>query len=149
MPVDLSVEGADEFQRLARQLRDAGEKDLRRELFRGIERAVKPLKEAAKDSARQRLPRGGGLADKVAAAKFSTKKRTGKDPGIRLTAKGPIDVEALDRGRLRHPVFGNRRVWVNQTVPAGWFTEPVEAGAPEVRVELLKALDDVKRKIDG
>lgn len=147
MPADISIEGADEFQRVARQLRDVADKELRRDLYRGIERAVKPLKERAKDSARRRLPRSGGLAEKVAKSKFKTRKSAGRDPGIRLEASGTIDVAALDRGQLRHPVFGHRAVWVEQKVEAGWFSDAMESGADEVRSHLLDVLDDVKRRL--
>lgn len=147
MGVDLRVEGADDFQRVARELREVGDVELRRELYRGIERAVKPLKEAARDAARQRLPHRGGLAEKVAKSKFSTRRRSGRDPGIKIVAKDPIDLASIDRGRLRHPVFGNRRVWVNQSVPAGWFTDAMEKGAADVRRELLEVLGDVEKKL--
>lgn len=149
MPVDISVEGAEQFRALARHLRDVGDKDLRKELYRGIERATKPLKQAAKESAAENLPRSGGLARDVAASRFSTRKRAGRDPGIsiRATGKRVSDVRALDRGRLRHPVFGNRGVWVTQTVRPGWFTEAIDDKAAVVREELLQVFDALTRQL--
>ncbi len=33
-----------------------------------------------------------------------------------------MDLRSLDRGRLRHPLFGNREHWYNESVPRGWWT---------------------------
>jgi hypothetical protein len=146
--IDVKVTGADALARLSRDLKDAGEKDLRRELLRGIQRAAKPAREAAKTAARNELPRRGGLNDRVAASKFTARTRTGgKNPGVRITGKGELDLPALDRGRLRHPLFGNRRRWYEQRIDAGWFTKAMEDLAPQIRRELLKAIDDVRAKL--
>lgn len=148
MAVELSVAGADKLGDVARRLRETGDKALRAELLRGINRATRPLKAAAQQSARDRLPRRGGLNEFVASSKFSTSTRTGRDPAVRITAtKAGHDVRALDRGRLRHPLFGNRRHWFNQQVPAGWFTDAMEAGAPVVRRSIVDVLDDVAKKV--
>ena len=149
MPADLRVEGVERLERASRQLREVGDKDLRREMFRAIQRSTKPLRGKAKEAALRELPKRGGLNVWVAQSRFSTKTRgSGKKAGVRITAtKGKHDLRALDAGRLRHPVYGNRNVWVNQSVPAGWFSKTIENGADEVRKELVKALDDVLKQI--
>lgn len=147
MESSLRIEGAEQLERVARELKDLGDKDLRKELFRGFNRATKPLKAAVRASAEVRLPKRGGLNRFVASSRLSTRTRaTGKNVGVRIVAaKGDSDVEAIDRGRLRHPVFGNRKVWVTQQVTPGWFTAPLVAGERIVQYELLKVLDDVER----
>lgn len=150
MPVDVRIagDGADKLEVLSRRLKAAGDSELRRELYRGLNRATKPLKEAAKRAARQDLPRRGGLNELVASARFSTRTRGGgRTPGVSLTAsKAGTDLRWIDRGKLRHPVFG-RSTWVNQTVPAGWFTKTLEAEGPAVRKELVTVLDDIARRL--
>lgn len=147
--MDLRIEGAEQLDRLSRELRAVGNKDLRRDLYRGIQRATKPLKERAKDAARSKLPKRGGLNEFVAASKFATKTRgSGANVGVRITAaKAGHDVRSIDRGRLRHPVFGNRSVWVNQSVEPGWFSETIDDGAPVVRGELIEVIRDVARRL--
>ena len=144
--------GAEEFAKLARDLRAAGDKDLRKELYRGLNRATKGLKDAAKDSARRTLPQGGGLADRVARARFSTRARAGRSPSIRIVAKDskgrPVDLYALDQGTVRHPTFG-RRPWVAQRVDPGWFTEPMERGAGDARRHIEAAVAEVARKFNA
>lgn len=147
MPVDISIEGADELARVGRQLRQVADKELRKELLAGLNRATKPLKESAKRSAQTSLPRRGGLAAKVAGSRFATRSRlSGRDPSVRITAKG-MDLRSLDTGSLRHPVFGNRKVWVTQRVARGWFSKPIESGADEVRREILNVLEDITRRL--
>src|SRR5882757_3447026 len=130
----MKVTGADRLARLGAALKDAGDKDMRRELFKAMQRAAKPMKAAARTAAREHLPRRGGLGERVAGSKFSAKtSASGKNPGLRIIGAGDLDLPALDRGRVRHPVFGNRHNWVNQQIPVGWFTNAMNEKAPAVR----------------
>lgn len=146
--MDVRIRGAQQLGDLSKRLRAAGEdgKGLRRELYRGIQRASKPLRAEAQQAARRELPQRGGLAAEVGRAKFSTRTRAGRNPGVSIQAKGEA-VRSTDRGFIRHPVFGNREVWVTQQVPPGWFTETMQAGAPRVRREILEAMENVAQQI--
>ena len=147
--MDLRIRGAEQLGDLSKRLRAAGEdgKGLRRELLKGIQRATKPLKADAKRAAGSKLPQSGGLAAEVARAKFTTRTRTGgRNVGVTILAKGDV-VRSSDRGRIRHPVFGNRSAWVTQDVTPGWFTETMQDSAPKVRGEILEAMQDVARRI--
>jgi hypothetical protein len=60
-----------------------------------------------------------------------------------------IDLQSLDRGRLRHPLFGNRRYWYMQAVRPGWFTSAVEGhvnatGEGELNVAVDKTVDSLR-----
>jgi hypothetical protein len=144
----VSIRGLERFARLSKDLRQAGAKELRRELYRGLQRAAKPLIADAKVSARS-LPHRGGLADRAARARFRVKARAGRTPSISIVAadaKGrSVDLDALDRGTVRHPTFGHRP-WVAQQVRPEWFTRPMVNGSPQVRDEMLRAVDDVAAK---
>lgn len=146
---DLRIEGADALAKVARRLRDIGDRELKRELFRGINRAVKPLKDEAAKGALQTLPRRGGLAAKVAKVRVRVETRTGASTaGVQLrgTVAG-MNLRAIDRGQLRHPVFGNREVWTVQSVPAGWWSRTLDSRAADVtRLRVAEAMADVARK---
>lgn len=144
--LELTVRGADQLADLSKRLRQAGEKDLRREMHRGIRRAAGPLIADAREHARATLPKHGGLNERVARSKFSVRARSGRDPGVRIIAKG-VDARLDKAGRDRHPVFGDRHVWVVQQVRPGWFRIPMERGAPRVRRELLLAFHVVARRL--
>ena len=150
MPVDLKIVGTDKLRDVTRALREAGDvgKGLKKELIKGINRATKPLRVAAKVNAAAKLPKRGGLAKRVAKTRMTTKTRTGRDPSVRILAgkNAVADPSRIDRGRIKHPVWG-RGPWILQDIPKRWFTEPMQEGAPIVRPELIDAMDDVARKI--
>jgi len=145
--LDVTVRGADEIAHVSRLLREVGDKELRRDLYRGLNRATSPLKRAVKERARATLPSRGGLAARVASSSIAVRTRGGQHPGVRLVARGKANLDRLDRGVVRHPVFGNREVWVSQQVTPGWFTEPLQEGVAPVQRELLDVLDDISRRL--
>lgn len=147
---DLQIKGADKLDQVAKALKQAGDKELKKELYAGLNRATKPLRAAAKKSAEANLPRKGGLNRRVARARMSTRRRGGRDPGIKIVAKGLDQLGRIDaRGEVKHPVYGHRDRWVTQDIPEaqGWFTDPMQAGAEDVRKELVKTLDGIAKKI--
>jgi hypothetical protein len=146
--VDLTVTGADKLAKLAAALKEAGHEDLRKELGKAMGRAARPLKAAARAGAAQGLPYRGGLAERVATSRFTSRTRTtGRNVGVRIVGASDMDLKAMNRGRLKHPVHGNRRVWVTQQIPPGWFTNSQLIEVPAVRAELVKAIDAVARKL--
>jgi hypothetical protein len=148
--VDLQIKGADQLGALAKALRQAGDKELQKELYAGLNRATKPLRQAAKESAERNLPQRGGLNKRVAKARMSTRRSAGRNPGVRIVAKGLDQLSRMDaKGEVKHPTYGRRDRWVTQEIreAQGWFSDPMKAGAPAVRRELIKTLDKVARKV--
>lgn len=153
--MDVKVTGAEEFGILARRLKEAGAKDLRKELYAGINRSVKPLRADVKQAAGEQLP--GRYADIIATTmKISARKRAaGQNPAIYLVGKAKTsrgsdrDLGSLNRGRLRHPLFGNRKRWYDQRIRPGFWSGTLTADAPKVRQELVEAIQKVARKIEA
>jgi len=78
-----------------------------------------------------------------------TKTRTtAKVTSVRITAANAYEVKKMNAGMLRHPVHGNRKKWVTQTIKAGWFSDPVEEDAPQIRDEIGKAMAAVAAKLE-
>src|SRR5262245_41038793 len=110
--VDITVTGADEFGRLARKLREAGAKDLRKELYAGINRAVKPLRTDVKTAAAEFMPARYGPTLAGSLKVTARKRGGGSNPAIFLVGRaGNRRIDAVNRGQLRHPLFGNRAHW--------------------------------------
>lgn len=151
MPVELRIEGARNLEKLSKKLKAAGDATLRKELYAGINRATKPAKTAIKEAARRELPKKGGLNEFIAKSSVTTRTRGGgKNPGVQIVAKKKgHDIRAIDRGRLRHPVWGNRRVWVTQQIKPGFFTDTIGAQINDLRRAVIKVLDDIARKVAG
>jgi len=59
------------------------------------------------------------------------------------------DLNSINSGRLRHPLFGNRNYWYNQNVEPGFWDEAMRRGEKNVRDELLNAIDNVASKFYG
>ena len=150
MVVRIRVSGALQMRELGLELRAMGEegKGFRRELLAAIRVAAAPAPAAAKAHAREILPHGGGLANLVAADRISIRSRlTGKGVGVRVVnTRGG---ELLDKGFVKHPVFGNRKVkWPIQQVRPGWFSDPMEATGPAVTTAVVGVILRTGRILD-
>jgi hypothetical protein len=152
--VDVKVQGAEEFGTLARHLKQAGDKELRKELYAAINRKAKPLADGVRASLGQYMP-NRYAAELAPSLRIATSKLAGRNPAVRLKAQAktrrgkPRELARLDQGVLRHPLHGNRRHWYNQPVRAGFYTGELEQGAPKVRQELVEAIQAVARKIEA
>lgn len=152
MVAELRIEGADKFGELARALRRAGDKELRTALYRGINSSVKPLSEDVKKRTPEYFPRRYA-AELAKTLKVRVRRRAGRDPSIRLMGQSKTklgkerDLASLNRGRLRHPLYGNRSYWYDQKVPPNWWDDPMLEGVDEVREVLVNVLDDIGAKL--
>lgn len=136
--IDLVIEGGDELYAVAKRLRGA-DKVIRKEMLQGIRTAAKPLTAKARAGAAD-LPRRGGLAALVGRSRFSVQTKTAaRTAGVRIVARNTHDIGGMDRGRLRHPVFGTK-AYVNQAVRPGWFSDPLKHAADTVRPEIMAAI---------
>lgn len=58
-----------------------------------------------------------------------------------------MDIASLNRGRVRHPLFGNRKVWFDEAVRPGFIDQAVDRTRPKVHAEVLKAIDHTLSKV--
>lgn len=152
--MDVEIRGADDVDALVRRIRThADAKALRKELYAGLNRVTKGVREDMKASIGPSLPSRGGLATLVMAkASLTTSAVSGRNAGVRIKARHKsYDLKGLNEGRLRHPVFGNRNVWVEQTagVNPGFLDEAFEKSKPEVTRGIQRVLADIARKVEG
>lgn len=151
MAGDFVIEGANQFGALAKRLKDAGDKELKKELYSAISRAAKPVAADVKANVPNYMPKGYQATLSGSLRISTTKRASARDPGItiRARAKGksePRYVGPLDNGELRHPVYGNRNVWRVTTVKPGFFTAEVQKHADNVRNEISTAMQLVAEK---
>ena len=141
--------GADQLEDLGRALKHA-DKQLKKDMLRAFREAGKPVVKDIKARAGDSLPASGGFASRVARSTIGVRTRlSGKSTGIRIQASGKkgattATIKGLDEsGEWRHPVWGNRSVWVSQSAAGaiGWFSEPIEDNEGRLRSELLDAMD--------
>jgi len=157
LELTLSRSSQDDLRKLARQLRTVGDaKAIRRDLTKGLRAAARPAQQEAKAAALalpSKRPGSTGLRRQIAAATGTQVRTTGRNAGvkIRVSKKRMGDKARLPRlmnkGTWRHPVFGNREVWVTQTSRYLWFDRPLLLSGPLVRREIKKVLDDIERRL--
>lgn len=148
-------DGGEKLAALSRALKAAGEKDLERQLDRGVREPLKALVPQLPPSARAVLPKRGGLAEKVAQSKIGVRRyNAGRYPGVRLVASNQYGLARKDRGKVRHPVFADQAksrdewVWVDQEITPGWFSDVVEPAREDVNARVSAVIDDVARQIE-
>lgn len=150
--------GADDFLKLSKALKNAGQKDLRKELHNAMKKAAKPLIPDARAAALARLPQRGGLAKRVAKQTFTVQVRTAeKLHGVRVARPRRFYASAQlnDKGVVRHPVHAKpgttrkEQAWRTQPVPAakGWFDEAMKQQGPQITQDVIDAMETVARKI--
>jgi hypothetical protein len=170
MVQDFRITGTGQLLELSRKLRAAGHENIRASFARRIRRAAEPLHSELQDvirgldissQGRKAGKRGGPspttrpLRASIAAAVRISVRTTG-NPGARVYLdKGrlPADipmglVNRLNEGRLRHPVFGNRRRWAQQTTTPLWWDKTVRAHQPRIAREVERVVDDVRRRLE-
>lgn len=152
MGADLRIEGADKLGALSDALRRYGTTELEKDLYEAITKSVVPLVGAVKESLKEYLP--DRYAEAVATTLVERAVRlAGSNPGVRLSASAKTprgsqrDLAKLNRGLLRHPLYGNRNWWYQQDVKKGFWDEPLQDETETVRAEIVKALDRIAKEL--
>ena len=151
--VKIEVRGEEQLARVAGAIASAMPNDLRKKLLRGIREQVKPVIKDVKATALSTLPERGGLNKFVAKSTIGVRTRTsGEGAGVRIVAKkSGHDIYNLNRGRLRHPLFGMEKgPWFTQQIKPGFFSLTVAQHglqmARGITVELEDLLMQIKRE---
>jgi hypothetical protein len=161
--IDVSITGAAALRRVAAQVRASGDKGLGREMSRGLQRAAKPVQAAIRREY-LKLPVAGGYAGVFSkSVRFRTAVRTGaRTASFRLLtyadgAHQRRDIDAVEAGRLRHPVYGRTRAgragrrtsnpWAVQAIAGGYHRRGTDSAADEAESEMAKVLDDLSSRL--
>lgn len=161
--------GTGQLLELQRRLRAAGGENIRSSMQRRIRRAAEPLRDDLRSTIRGLPIRSGGRGSGKRGGSSPTTRplratiagairisvRTSGNPGARVYVdKGllPPDLrnmpQVINTGRIRHPVFGNRRRWSTQTATPLWWDNTVRSHTPRMNSEVARVLDDVRRRLD-
>lgn len=145
MPEGHAIRGAEQLTVLAKKLRAAGDRNLRRELLRGLRAAGKPMGARARANA-MRLPHRGGLAQLVASSRITVQTRLTGNVRVRIVARNESAIINADKGKIRHPVHGTD-VWVTQKVQPGWWTDAARKTDRPVAREMARAVANISRQL--
>ncbi|WP_030764735.1 hypothetical protein [Streptomyces sp. NRRL F-2664] len=166
MTRDIRILNTGALLELSRRLRSVNEETVRSSMHRRIRRAAEPLRADLQRTVRN-LPiqsqgargRGGPspttrpLRATIAAAIRLSVRTTG-NPGARVwidRAALPPDLRnmptVMNSGRIRHPVYGNRRRWTTQTTTPLWWETTIRRHRPRMEREVERVLDDIRRRL--
>ncbi|WP_371670028.1 hypothetical protein OG985_21745 [Streptomyces sp. NBC_00289] len=168
MTRDVRILNTGSLLELQRRLRAAGGENIRSSMQRRIRRAAEPLKTDLQSTMRGldirsegRRGRPGGRSPTTRplratiADSIRISVRTGSSPGATVWIdKGrlPPDLKnmpkVINSGRIRHPVFGNRRRWATQWAQPPWWDSTVRQHTPRMEREVARVLDDVRRRLE-
>jgi hypothetical protein len=139
---------SDDARNLAAAIRRyADPKGIRRELNRSLSVASKPIRASMRTAAIGSLPASGGLRARMDGLVGQGRTTTSRG-GIRISfAKNSYDARTL-RGRIRHPLFGNRGFWFNNTAsPPDEIEAEFNRQQPTALREVSRAMEGIARKV--
>jgi len=153
--------GALQFGVLAKHLKDAGQGELRKKLYKAINDTARPL--AREISSVEHLkPYVPDRYAPILAADLTvavSKRTSDANPGVSIRAKGrqrARKVRWLDRGFINHPIYatGPRDEWrwangQRGGMKPGFFSDPTEHAAPDIRAAILREMTEIARKATG
>jgi len=90
-----------------------------------------------------------GLRTRVAQGVGTKLTKTGVQITTSMNDKDEINIPAyldINRG-WRHPVFGNRHVWVEQETGGNWFRETIATGQPMIQRRMEEIFEDAAETI--
>ena len=135
---------AEDYARFAAALKQA-DKAVARAIRKRIREVAAPIGAHVVAEGSASMPSRGGLAARLASGK----------PAVSILAKGAsinlkkgANYKGLDSGVLRHPVYGNAKKWVAQSVPEGTYTEAFQDLPPDARAKLDLILTDAMKELN-
>jgi hypothetical protein len=149
----MNKDPAADLRRLARDLDAAGSK-LRRQIPKGMRKAAAVMIPDIRASAAGRLPKRGGLNTYVAESAIGVRVNTGaRSTGVTIVGRrskrgGAVDLEALNEGTVRHPVFRTGK-WVQEKVNPGFWDDPVQKHEATVHDALVGVIDDIRVRFEA
>lgn len=167
--LDLRIKGANDLRHMADLLRKAHREDLGRGLVKAMKRAAEPTLEDLRAAARGihttgvrkpgakhpfvRVMPAKGTRAKIAESITARVSLFAEDPRVQFrTGRGlPEGLRSMprrfDEAEFRHPVMGNRDVWVSQRGDP-WFWEPIKNNLSTFRAEIDQALEETRQMLE-
>lgn len=156
--LDIKLEGGRQLWELGVRLRQSPKK-VQNAAQRELRKVVRPIQDEIGDEIEPVMPKGyEQVLSQSLKHRISVKTTYWASVTLTTTAKGQKDnrkIGDIDKGILRHPVYGRYRKtkrgrkpnpWVDQPVKPGFWTRPVENAAPRIRRELTRVIATELRK---
>jgi hypothetical protein len=164
--LEIKVSGGDKLKLAAAQIKAVGDKPRGRRMGAALTAATKPLETEVRAEAARVMPGRGGYRDVfVPALRFATSVRAAaREAAVRFKTfadgKGERrDVPRLEKGELRHPVFGRSRTvrgrgripnpWSTTSIRSGFHSRGTQRAADLAEREMTTVLDEIIDDLKG
>ncbi|MEV6737874.1 hypothetical protein AB0N14_13465 [Streptomyces sp. NPDC051104] len=156
--MSIRLQDGGDLRRISRELRRMDDKEVKKRFRTELRAAAKPLVPKVRAAIRQIPSKRGyspdGLRGALSKATKLEVKTTGKQAGVAIRVDGrkmPSHMKSLPsmvegKKRFRHPVFGNRNVWVTQTSHP-YFYSALRMAGPVARRAVNRVLDGISKDI--
>lgn len=155
MADDLKITGTQQFVTLAKKLNAQGKqgRGLWRELNTQLKAAAEPMVDVVKLHLSDYLPDRYAKVLRTSLTVRVSRSTKGNAAGLKLVgvAKGvkkKRHIKVINDGTLRHPVYGNPEVWVDQPVRPGFWSTPLDSARPIPAKQIRRAVQNTIRKLD-
>ena len=155
--MQMGMTGAADLKAVAKRIRTAANpKQVRKDLTKGLKEGAKPAAVLVKSAALAlpaKGPKSTGLRKKMARVTNVQVRTGGNSAGVRVRlSRARMGDQAgmarvTNKGRWRHPVYGDTKVWVTQTSRRGWFDDANRRAAPQVRRAVKQVIDDIEKRL--
>jgi hypothetical protein len=151
LAVEVTLRGSEELRRAAAQLR-AEAAGLTQRVLDATQRGTRGFAAKVAQAVPAYMP--SGYSPVLAPAiRTRTYTRLGPEPAVtlRVYARGRSrerDVERLNRGVLRHPLFGDRGHWYGQVVRRGFVSTTFRRQRSEIIDAIDAALDEITARVE-
>ncbi|HEY6116223.1 MAG TPA: hypothetical protein VI172_09720 [Candidatus Dormibacteraeota bacterium] len=156
--IGMSMRTGDDLRRISRELNRMDNQEVKKRFRKELRATAQPFVPLVRNSIKsipsKRPYTAEGLRGQLAKATRIEVRTVGRDAGVAIRVDGrkmPSKMKALPKGmegtkRWRHPVFGNREVWVNQA-PHPYFFHVVRPAAVAGRRAAARVVDSITRDI--
>lgn len=161
MSLEVRIQGAEKFRQVAQRMRTEGRKDLSRQMADALGKTTIPVQQEIRRETEAAMPSEGGYRALISASlAWRISRRLGGQRAQIILAtyadglKERRDIRALNRGILRHPVYGRSRkikvgVKAGTILPNPWAVTAVRGGFHERGTEqaIEHAQDEMRRVV--
>lgn len=155
MADDLKITGTQQFVTLAKKLNAQGKqgRGLWRELNTQLRQAAEPMIDVVKLHLSDYLPDRYAKVLRTSLTVRVSRSTKGDAAGLKLVgvAKGvkkKRHIKVINDGTLRHQVYGNPEVWVDQPVRPGFWSTPLDSARAIPAKQIRRAVQNTIRKLD-
>lgn len=156
----VTLHHGDDLRRISRELKRMDRPEILKRFRKELRAVAKPLVPVVRTSIRgipsKRAYAADGLRGRLSKATRLEVKTTGSRAQVKIIVDGrkmpshagslPAYMEGKKKP-WRHPVFGNREVWVAQQPPHPYFYSALRTAGPAARVAVDRAITGITRDI--